>query len=61
MHKTFLPEKKKSNYKMLFRKLEEMKEDVTVSHKWLNIAEISILLSRFVGQIKSKLKKSLHI
>ena len=46
---------------MLFRKLEEMKEDVTVSHKWLNIAEISILLSRFVGQIKSKLKKSLHI
>lgn len=33
---------------MLFRKLEEMKEDVTVSRKWFNIAEISILPSRFV-------------
>lgn len=39
---------------MLFRKLEEMKEDVTVSRKWFNIAEISILPSRFVGQIKSQ-------
>lgn len=43
---------------MLFRKLEEMKEDVTViTRKWLNMAEISILPSRFVGQIKSQFKK----
>lgn len=51
--------KRNKSYKILFRKLEEMKDDPTILCEWirvLNIVEISIFSNRFIDQIKSQLK-----